>query len=63
MAKVKKDQYEEQFKTFLEMFKTLHIDVPFVEALTQMPRYAKFLKELLNNKKKLEEVATISLSE
>lgn len=37
-AKVKNDQQEEQFKKFLEMFKLLHINVPFVEAFAQMPR-------------------------
>lgn len=62
-AKVKKDQHEELFEKFLEMFKTLQINVPFVKVLAQIPRYAKFLKELLNNKRKLEEVATITLSE
>ena len=45
------------------MIKTLHINVPFVEALAQMPPYAKFLKELLTNKKMLEEVSTVTLSE
>ena len=44
------------------MFKTLHINVSFVEVLAQMPRYAKILKELLTNKK-LEEVLTVALSE
>lgn len=28
-----------------------------------MPTYAKFLKEILNNKKKLEEYETVSLNE
>ena len=42
-AKVKKDQQGEQFKKFLNMFKTLYINVPFGETLAQMPRYAKFL--------------------
>ncbi|KAK1411651.1 hypothetical protein QVD17_38208 [Tagetes erecta] len=41
----------------------LHINLPFVEALTQMPKYAKFLKDLLSNKKKLEELSTVILSE
>lgn len=45
------------------MFKTLHIYVPFVEALAQMPRYMKFLKVLLTNKRKLKEVLTVTLSE
>ena len=45
------------------MFKTLHINFPFIEALSQMPRYAKFLKELLTNKSKLEEASTMTTSE
>lgn len=45
------------------MFKILYINVPFNESLAQMPRYAKFLKELLMNKRKLEEVSIATLSE
>ncbi|XP_039143974.1 uncharacterized protein LOC120281118 [Dioscorea cayenensis subsp. rotundata] len=45
------------------MFKTLHINVPFVEALAHMPRYTKFLKELLTNTRKLEDVSSVTLSE
>ncbi|XP_039126953.1 uncharacterized protein LOC120263114 [Dioscorea cayenensis subsp. rotundata] len=62
-VKVKKDQQDEQCKKFLYMFKTLHINVPFVEALAQMLRYAKFLKKLLTNKRKLEDVSLVILSE
>ncbi|KAA3483691.1 Aspartic peptidase [Gossypium australe] len=32
-------------------------------AISQMPKYAKFLKELLANKRKLEEVSTVELNE
>ncbi|XP_039145544.1 uncharacterized protein LOC120282760 [Dioscorea cayenensis subsp. rotundata] len=62
-SKAKKDQQDEQYKKFIDMFKTLHINVPYVEALAQMPRYAKFLKELLTNKRKLEDVSSVTLSE
>ncbi|XP_019179013.1 PREDICTED: uncharacterized protein LOC109174213 [Ipomoea nil] len=41
----------------------LNIDMPFVDALGEMPRSAKFLKELLSNKKRLDETATIVLGE
>lgn len=44
------------------MFKTLHINVPFIEAFAQMSSYAKFLKELLTNKRKLEEMPSVTLS-
>ncbi|KAK1423916.1 hypothetical protein QVD17_19227 [Tagetes erecta] len=53
----------EQYARFLEMLKKLHVNLPFVEALAKMPKYAKFLKDLLTNKKKLEELSTVILSE
>lgn len=44
------------------MFKQLHINLPLVEALAQIPKYAKFLKDLLTNKRKLGDVAMATLS-
>ncbi|KAD3337107.1 hypothetical protein E3N88_32627 [Mikania micrantha] len=43
------------------MFKQLKINLPFVEALQHMPKYAKVLKNLLSNKKKLESLSTVTL--
>ena len=62
-VKLKKDHMDEQFGKFLELFKQLHINLPLVEALSQMLKYAKFLKELLSNKRKLEELSIVTLSE
>ncbi|XP_027368262.1 uncharacterized protein LOC113874229 [Abrus precatorius] len=62
-TRLKKDKDDEQFGKFLSLFRQLHINLPFVDALAQMPKYAKFLKDLLSNKKKLEELATITLNE
>ncbi|KAL5994011.1 hypothetical protein ACLOJK_038368 [Asimina triloba] len=36
----------------------LHINIPFAEAMEQMPSYAKFMKELLSKKRKLVDLAT-----
>ncbi|XP_075473347.1 uncharacterized protein LOC142504353 [Primulina tabacum] len=52
-----------QFSKFLEIFKKLHINISFAEALAQMPSYAKFLKEILSNKRKLVDFETVKLSE
>jgi hypothetical protein len=51
------------FAKFLEVFKKLQINIPFAEALAQMPSYVKFLKDILSNKRKIEEHATIALTE
>ncbi|XP_021727911.1 uncharacterized protein LOC110695027 [Chenopodium quinoa] len=46
---------EEKLVKFLRVMKGLHINIPFLEAITQLPSYAKFLKEILSNKKKINE--------
>ena len=47
-----KSKNEGQFKKFVELLKQLNVTIPFTEAITQMPSYAKLLKEILSNKKK-----------
>ncbi|KAL4276280.1 hypothetical protein AHAS_Ahas20G0191400 [Arachis hypogaea] len=49
--RLRKDGKDSQFSRFLEIFKKLQINIPFVEALEKMPLYAKFLKELMTRKK------------
>lgn len=41
---------------FLEFFKQLHINLSLIDVSTQMPKYAKFLKEDISGKK-LEEIS------
>ncbi|GKB34108.1 putative nucleotidyltransferase, ribonuclease H [Tanacetum coccineum] len=62
-GRYKKEKEAEQYSKFLDLFKQLHINLPFVETLSQMPKYAKFLKDLLTNKKKLEDLSTVVMSE
>ena len=45
------------------MLKKLHVKVPFIDALSQMPLYAKFLKEIISKKRKIDEQKTIALGE
>ncbi|XP_016199749.1 uncharacterized protein LOC107640764 [Arachis ipaensis] len=53
----------QQFSKFLEDFKKLEINIPLVEALEQMPLYAKFLKELINKKRSWNEKETVILTQ
>ncbi|KAL5550767.1 hypothetical protein UlMin_000943 [Ulmus minor] len=45
--RLNKKKLDNQFDKFLEIFKKLHINIPFAEMLEQMPKYAKFMKEIL----------------
>nr|GEU66628.1 hypothetical protein [Tanacetum cinerariifolium] len=60
---VKKRKRRGSAKKFLENLKQLYINLPFIEALSQMPKYAKFLKGLLTNKARLKEACTITMNE
>ncbi|KAI3815253.1 hypothetical protein L1987_14914 [Smallanthus sonchifolius] len=45
------------------MLRQLHIHIPFVKALSSMPKYAKYLKDMLTNKTKLEALSTMVMNE
>ncbi|WJX91525.1 hypothetical protein P8452_73291 [Trifolium repens] len=56
----KKDK-ERQYARFLDIFKRLQINIPFSEALEQMPTYAKFMKKILTKKRKYNDDEVIKL--
>ena len=47
----------------MDVFKNLHINIPFVDALEQMPSYVKFMKDILSQKKRLADFKTVNLTE
>ncbi|XP_062080890.1 uncharacterized protein LOC133785687 [Humulus lupulus] len=61
--RLQKNSLDKQFSKLLEVFKKLHINIPFVEALEQMPSYVKFMKEILSKKRRLEDFETVALTE
>ena len=50
--RLQKSKMVKQFSKLLNMFKKIEINIPFVEALAQMPHYAKFMKDILRKKRK-----------
>ena len=53
---------EEKFSKFLDIFKKIEINIPFAEVISQMPLYAKFLKEILSKKRKIAEEGIVNLT-
>ena len=51
--RLQKSKIGEQFARFLKTFQKLEISMPFTEVVTQMPLYAKFLKDILSKKRKI----------
>ena len=58
-----KSKHDKRFTEFMEVFKKLHINIPFTDALEQMPSYVKFMKDILSKKQKLEDYETIALTQ
>nr|XP_016444525.1 PREDICTED: uncharacterized protein LOC107769783 [Nicotiana tabacum] len=61
--KQRREKLDKQFEHFLEVFKQVHVNIPFTEMLSQMPVYAKFMKEIFSKKRKVEETLVVKLTE
>ena len=60
--RMQQSKIEEQFARFLKTFQKLEISMPFTEVVTQIPLYAKFLKEILSKKRKIAEEGVVNLT-
>ncbi|GJT33696.1 putative reverse transcriptase domain-containing protein [Tanacetum coccineum] len=63
LGRLKKEKEKEQFRKFHKNLQQLSINIPFIEALEQIPKYAKFMKDLLSKKGRMEETSRITLNE
>ncbi|KAI9076990.1 hypothetical protein K1719_041066 [Acacia pycnantha] len=52
-----------QEKDILETFRRVEINIPLLDAVKQIPKYAKFLKELCTNKRRLKGNERVSLNQ
>ncbi|KAK7360732.1 hypothetical protein VNO77_02741 [Canavalia gladiata] len=50
-------------KEILETFRRIEVNIPLLEAIKQIPRYAKFLKELCTHKRRLKGNEKISMGQ
>ncbi|XP_042387530.1 uncharacterized protein LOC121979602 [Zingiber officinale] len=56
-------QRDEEFNRFLKKIKEICIEVPLIDALHQMPKFAKFLKGILSNRRQKGDFETVALTE
>ncbi|XP_076903418.1 uncharacterized protein LOC143558468 [Bidens hawaiensis] len=61
-ARAKNQIFRREYGNFLDMFRQLRINLPFIEVLQHMPKYAKFLKDILKQKESLKELSTVPLN-
>ena len=58
-----KSKKEEEEKAILDTFRKVEVNIPLLDAIKQVPKYAKFLKELCNNKRKLKGNEYVNMGE
>nr|GEU29652.1 reverse transcriptase domain-containing protein [Tanacetum cinerariifolium] len=58
-----KEKMEECYAKFIDMIKEVRINVLLVDILARMPNYGKFLKDLVSNKSKMEQLSAAFLNE
>lgn len=56
----KKD--DEGYSKFVEMLKKIHINLPFIDTISRIPSYSKFLKEILTKKRSIDDTECLLLS-
>nr|GEU74387.1 reverse transcriptase domain-containing protein [Tanacetum cinerariifolium] len=61
--RLNKEKIEARYAKFLDMLKEFRINVPLVDVLASMPNYEKFLKDLVSNKSKMEQIYATFLTE
>ena len=61
--RLKKHKLDKQFTKFMDVFKKLHINISFADALEQMPSYVKFMKDILSQKRRLADFETVNSTE
>ncbi|XP_040940671.1 uncharacterized protein [Gossypium hirsutum] len=52
-GRLARDKKEKEEKEILETFRKVEVNIPLLDAIKQIPRYAKFLKELCTSKRRL----------
>ena len=54
---------EENEKDILETFRKVQVNIPLLDAIKQVPKYAKFLKELCTTRKRISNKEVVRVSE
>lgn len=58
-----KHQEEDSYKKFLDLLKQVHVNLPLIDILQSVLKYAKYLKDIVANKNQLTEYAIVALIE
>ncbi|XP_070039300.1 uncharacterized protein [Nicotiana tomentosiformis] len=58
-----KNNDDHMFNKFLSMLSEVQLNIPLVDVLREIPKYAKYIKDIVVHKRKLTEFETVALTE
>nr|XP_016463310.1 PREDICTED: uncharacterized protein LOC107786356 [Nicotiana tabacum] len=61
--RLQKSKDESKYKKFLDILSQVHVNLPLIEVLQEVPKYAKYVRDIVANKRRLTESETIALTE
>ncbi|XP_074336433.1 uncharacterized protein LOC141673580 [Apium graveolens] len=62
-SRMNRTKVDQRFGKFMTLVKNLEVIVPFTDLISQVPSYAKFLKDILTKKRSFAEVETVAFTE
>ncbi|GJS99427.1 reverse transcriptase domain-containing protein [Tanacetum coccineum] len=54
--RLRKENMEERYAKFIDLIKEVKINLPLIDVLAGMPNYGKFIKDLVSNKSKIDQI-------
>ncbi|XP_075076544.1 uncharacterized protein LOC142163183 [Nicotiana tabacum] len=58
-----KQKKEDQYKKFMEILRQIQLNIPLMDALREMPSYAKMMKDLMSQKFDFQDLSTVTLTQ
>ncbi|CAN6685877.1 unnamed protein product [Malus baccata var. baccata] len=63
VLRLRQSKKEENEKDILETFRKVQVNIPLLDAIKQVPRYAKFLKELCTTRRRISNKEVVQVSD
>ncbi|CAH9071147.1 unnamed protein product [Cuscuta europaea] len=61
-SRVRNDDDSRKCNKFLDLLKQRHVNLPLMDALAELPKYAKFFKDLLTKNRQLQALSVVDLN-
>ncbi|XP_075074576.1 uncharacterized protein LOC142162155 [Nicotiana tabacum] len=61
--RLQKKNDDRMFSKFLSMLSQVQLNIPLVDVLREIPKYAKYIKDIVTHKRRLTEFETVALTE